>query len=1100
MRSSAQCRGRASMKADKGAALGILAILVLGMTALTWFRGDYTAVAGYDFATSLKPLDDLTRATYLWDERLYTGAPNVLSIGTWPYFLLQYAFESVAGSVYRGQMLFFALIFTLPGLTMFWFLRTAFEGDEEVSALSFFGAIFYMFNTYVVVKWNRGELVTLFSYGMLPLYLGLVERGLKRPIGAAFIVAFVAAMFFYPVTLGHSADFLITTSIISSYAAWRLYDLGRGAVKRAALLFLAASFLSLWWVLPVLGGMSAPPSTEGFTGAGLEILHYYSWASLFSLMKMWFFPMYATATSFDVQFYRPGTVIFPMLAFLALLVGRNRLVLFFSLMAVAGLWLSKGVFTPLPGIYEWMYLNVPYFFIFRAPTRYFPLIYTLCLAVLIGFSLSRIMKALKDIFPGRKIALSLFALAALSVFFFHSWPVFSRDNIFRTAEKDVLYPSIFIKVPEYYGALERWLDGKDGYFRVHSFNNQPYLNYTWGYSSTDILPKLIERPQTLLFRQELVFGNNGFHQLMGSFDRSFWSWDFDRVDRFLGLFGVRYITVIDDVLRRYQPDTNSIEFLKSFLDGAPGLEKQLSAGKAAVYKNNYSADHVFAARKLKGVYGGAEGLLTLTNTDYMETDPAFMLASGPADLNDVPEGSLDEAIFSEANLWDMAADNIDPEYRIKDFKDPWFQADVPGRYFLLAKTALRGADYKGNAYVDGVKSLSKPDSYIGGEGIRWKVLGAWRLSSGIHRVRFDTVAFRSAVVVPMRVWEEDFKRVAAEMGRLKATVSHVMKSYGEGRMHLYARTGKEAAEFTMLPPVKRKRVWGLTEKFAQRTAGKCYRADHVSLKHPFDPEEYPYMDMDFHMEPEGHYDLTAFLGVDTNGDGKADEEVEAARFRADGSKTIFNLSTKLKERFGFPGLAKYAGVKVSLNAKRSKRSDDTEGLKTLYVKRIGFYHEVPVLTQTAQKQKHGLYMKRPIKQGPAVVPITGPGIVKISERMESAKKSVLPVLGYRKINSARYAVDVKNPSKEPFWLVFNEAYNDGWKAYADEGALKSHQVINGYANGWWVDNRKDEFTIAIEFAPQRLLTWGTALSAATAACLFAAGGVLLIKSGKGQGE
>ncbi|MEK7678649.1 MAG: hypothetical protein AAB356_00510, partial [Deltaproteobacteria bacterium] len=203
------------MNKEKRKILAALAvIMLLGMVALTWFRGEYSAVAGYDFATSLKPIDDLTRSLYLWDERLYAGSPSVLTAGTRPYFLVQYLLEQIAGSLYRGQMIFFTLVLLLPGLGMYWFLLRSFYDSPERLAIAFFGAVFYMFNTFVVVKWNRGEILTLFSYGLIPVYLALADRGLRGPLTFGYWIALIAALFFFPASLGHTADFLIVTAIV----------------------------------------------------------------------------------------------------------------------------------------------------------------------------------------------------------------------------------------------------------------------------------------------------------------------------------------------------------------------------------------------------------------------------------------------------------------------------------------------------------------------------------------------------------------------------------------------------------------------------------------------------------------------------------------------------------------------------------------------------------------------------------------------------------------------------------------------------------------------------------------------------------------------
>jgi hypothetical protein len=116
-----------------------------------------------------------------------------------------------------------------------------------------------------------------------------------------------------------------------------------------------------------------------------------------------------------------------------------------------------------------------------------------------------------------------------------------------------------------------------------------------------------------------------------------------------------------------------------------------------------------------------------------------------------------------------------------------------------------------------------------------------------------------------------------------------------------------------------------------------------------------------------------------------------------------------------------------------------------------------------------------------------------------------PQLTFKRINPTRYIVDVR--AWGPFWLILNENYHSGWKAYIikdnsafageEEYALEfayknrdnlilitEHDVINAYANGWFVPADKVlestdspyEFRIVLEFCPQRLYEAGMIIS------------------------
>ncbi len=1128
---------------------GLVVIILLGMTALTWFKGEYSAIAGYDFATSLKPLDDLTRALYLWDERLYAGSPSVLTAGTLPYFLVQYLLEQIFGSLYKGQMVFFTLILLLPGLAMYWFLLRAFDGASERPAIAFFGAVFYMFNTFVVVKWNRGELLTLFSYGFIPVFLAMSDRGLKGPLTFGYWIALIVALFFFPASLGHTADFLIVTGIVLSFALWRGYSLGAACIKRAATVMAASIMLSLWWALPLVFGMSSPSHTgTSFTGGDIEILHYYSsWATLLNLMKMWFFSMYATTVEFSDQFYRPGTLIFPIVAFSALLFRKNGYVLFFSVAAIIGLWLAKGTAPPLSVTYEWMYLNLPYFFIFRAPSRYFPVIYALALAVLTAYTLGKAFELLRSLWPGTRTPAIVLSSLALSLFFFHAWPIFSRDTIFKTGENDQLYPSIFIDLPEDYAGLNAWLGSQDGYFRVHSFNNQAYLNYTWGYSSTDIATKLIEFPQTVRFSQELVFGSGGFQGMMASFDRAFWARDYDSVSGFLGLFSGRYITVIDDVMRRYLPDTNAPEIMNRVLAEERGISAPASVMSARVYENISALPHLYVAPVAKAVYGGPEAILTISNTPYA-TSPALLLMDDPEkELARLPAGSTDELIFTDSNLIDMVADTIDGAYRISDLKDAGFVADEPGRYIILArKTGRRPEAGAGiRAVLDGIEGVMQASDNKSADGMRWKTLGYWDISTGPHHLRLSRAdGFSSVVAVPMRVWSDEIKRRISYISTYPERVTHLAKTYTGENMprDFYSRGRGEMVEAIGLKSVSTERVTGFSDVYTKDprpqdwvvineaaditldsngahfdtclTSGS-FRAIKLlganGAARTFNPEVYPFTSVEFESSPEGFYDIGVSIGIDDDGDGTMDEEILAALYSADGGISIYNLSDKLKERYGYPGRKKYAPVWIAFDVKKADASAGFRGPKYLTVKKTDFYHELPAFTQGADTVTLRFEGMESREEGfRSITPTGGSSLLTIKEPEatdieQSESAYVLPRITHRKISPTRYIADLdwNGHTPRPFWLVFNESYNDGWKAYiggrSDGSApgpvnasdktgdryIEDHVTLNGYANGWWVDSGKSgRYEITIEYAPQRLFDRGVLLSAASAMLLI----------------
>ena len=126
----------------------------------------------------------------------------------------------------------------------------------------------------------------------------------------------------------------------------------------------------------------------------------------------------------------------------------------------------------------------------------------------------------------------------------------------------------------------------------------------------------------------------------------------------------------------------------------------------------------------------------------------------------------------------------------------------------------------------------------------------------------------------------------------------------------------------------------------------------------------------------------------------------------------------------------------------------------------------------------------------------------LSEDYKISQKE--PELIFKRVNPTRYVVDVK--AWGSFWLTLNENYHSGWRAYIVKSenkagnekfalefgvknkgnliAIKDHQVVNAYANGWFVpvdevfsgSDKPVEFDMVLEFYPQRLYEAGMIIS------------------------
>ena len=125
-------------------------------------------------------------------------------------------------------------------------------------------------------------------------------------------------------------------------------------------------------------------------------------------------------------------------------------------------------------------------------------------------------------------------------------------------------------------------------------------------------------------------------------------------------------------------------------------------------------------------------------------------------------------------------------------------------------------------------------------------------------------------------------------------------------------------------------------------------------------------------------------------------------------------------------------------------------------------------------------------------------------KRSASKRTNLPIFDVKKINPTRYII--KSDIGSPFLLVFSESFNKLWRAYCKvlpvekKGALRDrsieltrHYIVNGYANGWWVDTAElkslnpdaKSFEIILEYEPQKLFKTGLMISLVTLALCIA---------------
>ena len=107
----------------------------------------------------------------------------------------------------------------------------------------------------------------------------------------------------------------------------------------------------------------------------------------------------------------------------------------------------------------------------------------------------------------------------------------------------------------------------------------------------------------------------------------------------------------------------------------------------------------------------------------------------------------------------------------------------------------------------------------------------------------------------------------------------------------------------------------------------------------------------------------------------------------------------------------------------------------------------------------------------------GPGVDTLADRPDDGPTP--PSTDVDRTGRLSYRYTVKD-AKEPYWLVLGQSFSDGWSARtADGSSLGAPTLVNGFANGWYVDPAKNgaNITVDVSWTPQRTIWIALALSA-----------------------
>nr|MBI5455848.1 hypothetical protein [Candidatus Levybacteria bacterium] len=369
--------------------------------------------------------------------------------------------------VFIDRILYLYPIAFITPLSMFYL---CYKYTKNLMA-SFFGSLVYSINTYILTL-EIGHFNLAFVYAIFPLLFLTFSSFLDRPRYKQFILFLF--LIFLSFTYEARITFIAILILILYFVFRTLFYKGESSFKNIVLLvkyFLLSliifiGFLS-FLILPLIAVKDmgiGDVAGRGFFGA-----EFFPIQNAFAL----FHPFWdGTITTEFVQQPIPFYFwFFPIIAFSSFFyVKKDKKIIFFSVLALIGIFLSKGITDPLGFIYKFLYFNIPGFSFFREPSKFYIIVafsYSLLFAYFIKYFVDHVNKKINR--QSLKLIINIFLFIFISLIFL---PI-AKPVVNRTLA-DSFRSTI---VPEDYFVLKNYLLSQKDFYRVMYLPNRQRFEF-----------------------------------------------------------------------------------------------------------------------------------------------------------------------------------------------------------------------------------------------------------------------------------------------------------------------------------------------------------------------------------------------------------------------------------------------------------------------------------------------------------------------------------------------------------------------------------------------------------------------------------------------
>jgi hypothetical protein len=382
---------------------------------------------------------------------------------TWQYPLLLvyglFAHPGFSFNIVEKFVNLWPLIFVAP-ISSFLLVRKVTRSDLA----GFIGALFFTFNTYFLSIDTQGHELLTIAFAFAPLaiiaFINLLQQ--KKIIWVP-----LSAFSLFVVGSYDPRSMYILVGVFALYALYhQLVEENKIKInlwiniKYVSAVLILFGLLNLFWILPTLS-LHALTNNEYLSRQIFGTEFYNLQSSLTSFYPFW---TGKEPTWFQVQKIPIHFWLFPILAFVGLILNKkNKLLGFFAVLALLGVFLAKQEAEPLRFVYPWLYSHIPGFAAFREASK-FDFLINISYAVLIGSLVTYIYSYFKN---KRKAYFIIFLLALL--------PLLNAVPLLTGEINTTFVPK---QLPKDFVILKNYIVRDPQYSRVLGINLNQHFNFT----------------------------------------------------------------------------------------------------------------------------------------------------------------------------------------------------------------------------------------------------------------------------------------------------------------------------------------------------------------------------------------------------------------------------------------------------------------------------------------------------------------------------------------------------------------------------------------------------------------------------------------------